>query len=268
MEPRALLSGAGAGLTETLTTDKPVYQVGEPVKMTLTETNTSDHDVQLAEGAVNDGFFVAQNGATVWFSNTGAQPASIALIDLHPGESHTIQATWDGHPNNNVINNPLESESPATPTGTFEIHSQFDREAMATFAIQTTPVPTPTPTPTPVAQPLAVGVTTNRALYRRGRPVVVSLTETNTTDHDVPVLTGGHVLSASASGPGGPVWQFRDRRALPTGFGVLHAHQSRHIQFVWTGRPDLPRARIVPGVYLIQAGLDGVSGTAAVPITR
>ena len=52
---RSFVHRAGAGLevsgspiVETLTTDKPVYKVGQPIKITLTETNTTNANVVSA----------------------------------------------------------------------------------------------------------------------------------------------------------------------------------------------------------------------------
>jgi hypothetical protein len=59
LETRSLLSG----LTYSLTTSQAVYQVGEPVQMTLTETNTSSSPILGAWGGVGSiGFTVQRNG--------------------------------------------------------------------------------------------------------------------------------------------------------------------------------------------------------------
>ena len=44
MEGRALLSG----LTYSLTTDQSIYQVGQPIQITFTETNTGDQPVTVS----------------------------------------------------------------------------------------------------------------------------------------------------------------------------------------------------------------------------
>lgn len=259
LESLTLLSGLAPGLTETLTTDRPSYPVGTPVHMRLTEANTSRQDVSFWAGPSTDGFTVTQNGATVWRSNGGYLPQYIQRITLHPGESYTLQATWDGHPNDEQ-----GIESPATPTGTFQVHNQLegrsDTDQPARITIEAAPTPRPAP------PPRSVSVTTDRASYRPGQPVTITLTETNTTGHDVPAVFGCQILSASATGPGGPVWRYRDMRLCPTIVGVLHAGESRRFTLVWDGRPHAPGARLVPGVYTIRAGVDGVSGTAVVRI--
>ena len=70
LEGRALLSG----LSYSLTTNVSTYQVGQPVQMTFTVTNTGVEPATLVVGAVNSGFIVAQGGQTVWQSNARRQP--------------------------------------------------------------------------------------------------------------------------------------------------------------------------------------------------
>ena len=250
--------GAQLPLRLTLTTDKSVYVVGQPVKMTLTETNTTNHVVQIGDGPSVDGFFVSQNGATVWRSNAGFQPFFIRLINLAPGQSYTLRATWDGHPNSAFGGGELS----ATLTGTFVIHNQI-----AQYGLSAAPVTITIRPATPPTQPLALKVTTDQASYRVGQPVTVTLTETNTSNHDVPALFGAQILNATVSGPKGPVWQFHDRRLSPTILGVLHAGQTRQLTLTWDGTPNLLGASVVPGTYTVKAGVDGVSGTASFAVT-
>jgi hypothetical protein len=118
--PPVLVSSATAapvsqGLKITLTTDRSVYHRGQPVLMTLTETNTSNQSVDVELGPSTDGFFVTQNGRQVWASNAGVQPLFIALRTLRPGESLQLSATWNGRSN----------VGPAsTPSGPLVVHSQ------------------------------------------------------------------------------------------------------------------------------------------------
>src|SRR5437868_5346083 len=64
-------------LAVTLTTDRLVYQQGQPVTMTLTETNISDHDLLVGEGPMIDSFYVTQVGVRVWVSKPGILSALI-----------------------------------------------------------------------------------------------------------------------------------------------------------------------------------------------
>ncbi len=114
LEPRALLSmmsapimtapapspaPASQGLVVRLSTDRHVYHRGEPVIMTLTETNTSQQAVAVPSGPSLGGFFVARGSRALWASKTGMQPMFVQLQTLQPGESITHSATWNGQSN-------------------------------------------------------------------------------------------------------------------------------------------------------------------------
>src|SRR5262249_10889411 len=83
----------------SLTTDKSVYQAGELIRMTFTETNTTQQAIGINAGPSNDGFNVTQNGQKVWQSNTGPPSLHPTVLILKPGRSLTFSATWDGIPN-------------------------------------------------------------------------------------------------------------------------------------------------------------------------
>jgi len=109
-------------LAVSLTTDRSYYNLGQPVNMTLTETNNSSHDVTVDFGPTIDGFSITHNGATVWVSNHGPQPQYILWETLKPGQSFTLKATWNGMPNE--------------PTGVFVVHNElFPNGPTATFTV-------------------------------------------------------------------------------------------------------------------------------------
>ena len=74
--------------------------------------------------------------------------------------------------------------------------------------------------------PLVVRVTTDRQVYRLRRPVRITLTETNTSDHEVAVAIGCQILHGSIMRDGETVWTFRDFRLCATGEGL--APRARH----------------------------------------
>jgi hypothetical protein len=120
-----IVTAAEQGLVDKLTTDHTVYHLGQPVVMTLTVTNTSNHDISFGLGpSVDEGFFVTQNGKEVWASNTGFQPDWIMEYTLKPGESVTTSDTWNGQSNIGPA---------STPTGTLVVHSG---DARVTIEIQ------------------------------------------------------------------------------------------------------------------------------------
>ena len=94
-----MIAPLSQGLVVKLSTDHQVYRRGQPVVMTLTETNTSQHDITVDSGPSIDGFFVTHNGRKVWASNAGVQPMFILVRTLAPGQSITQSATWNGQSN-------------------------------------------------------------------------------------------------------------------------------------------------------------------------
>ena len=115
--------------------------------------------------------------------------------------------------------------------------------------------------------PLVVRVTTDRPVYRLRRPVRITLTETNTSDHEVVVAIGCQILHGFITHDGVRVWTFRDLRLCPTGEGMLPAGASRTFDLFGNGRPN-PGVRLEPGLYVVHAGVDGVTGTATIRLRR
>lgn len=115
--------------------------------------------------------------------------------------------------------------------------------------------------------PLVVRVTTDRPVYRLRRAVRIAITETNTSDHEVPVAIGCQILHGFITHDGERVWTFRDLRLCATGEGMLPAGASRTLGLFWNGRPD-PGARLEPGLYVVHAGVDGVTDTATIRLRK
>jgi hypothetical protein len=115
-------------LAVSLTTDHSVYHRGQPVVITLTETNISSHDLTVLGPIIDGRFSITHNGAPVWISNKGPLPLfPIAPETLKPGQSITLQATWNGRSN---VGPPTE------PTGVFVVHSALIPDGpTATFTI-------------------------------------------------------------------------------------------------------------------------------------
>ena len=71
LEERAVLSS----LAYSLTTDQSVYQVGQPIALTFTETNTGDQPLTVEVSPTD--FSVLQSNAVIWQSdpaNAGQPP--------------------------------------------------------------------------------------------------------------------------------------------------------------------------------------------------
>ena len=73
LEERTLLSS----VSYSLTTDQSVYQVGQPIKLKFTETNTSDQPVTVEVSPTD--FTISQNSATIWQSDPASRRNSLRL---------------------------------------------------------------------------------------------------------------------------------------------------------------------------------------------
>ena len=69
-------------MTVTLTTNHSSYNPGQIAKMTLTMTNTTNHDLKVGIGPSIDGFNIRHNGKLIWISNPQPQPEYIVLRTL------------------------------------------------------------------------------------------------------------------------------------------------------------------------------------------
>jgi hypothetical protein len=109
----AAFAPSGSPIVETLTTDTTVYKVGQPIHITLTETNTTNATIVFAKGKGLNGFTASQDLKDVWKSSGVNRVAP--SYTLQPGKTRTIKVTWNGHAN-------VGSHSRSTPlTGTFEL---------------------------------------------------------------------------------------------------------------------------------------------------
>jgi hypothetical protein len=239
-----------------LTTDRAVYQAGQPVIMTVTETNNGSQPISIEYGPSIDGFFVTQNGVEVWRSNLGPQPLSRALFigleTLQPGQSFSQSATWNGQANEG----PQASEM---LTGDFQVHSEVS--GSNTVAIEILPAQSSTPTP------LVVSLTTDRASYRAGQPVHITLFETNTTAAAIAVSASG-ASSVSITRQGVAVWKKPARGAGAHASILLNPGQSRQITLAWPGQFNQHPATHRTGLFLITATVDRVAASATIRIDR
>jgi hypothetical protein len=246
LEGRALLSD----LAVTVTTDQPSYQVGQPVRMTVTETNVTNHDVTVAEGCGINDFWVMQDGAELWRkSRDGPQPLCPIFLGgvLHAHESRSFNALWDGH---------TDEGPPGTPTGVVDVFGRADGVASPPVAIRIEP---------PAVNPVVLTVTTNHELYRPGRPVHITVTATNTGNE--PLAVGAAHPKITISRRGVVVWRLRSQ-LHPQAARVLQPGQSRQFPVAWKGMPNVPGVRLRPDIYTVQVGLDGMEDSATIRIAR
>jgi hypothetical protein len=127
----------GSAMAVSLTTNQTTYDPGQVVQMTLTMTNTSNHNDTFFFGPSVDGFFITQNDQVIWRSNEGLQLQFIAMRVLKPGQSMTLTAHW---------------MVPASVTGNFIVHNQmFPSGPVATFNVTTAPISPSLISPTPIS---------------------------------------------------------------------------------------------------------------------
>jgi hypothetical protein len=69
---------------------------GQPVELTLTETNQGTQPAILEVGPSTDGFVVSQGGVAVYTSNGGVQPFFIRSVTIQPGQSYSLSTVWNG----------------------------------------------------------------------------------------------------------------------------------------------------------------------------
>jgi len=246
LEGRALLSD----LAVTVTTDQPSYQVGQPIRITLTETNPTNHDVTVAEGCGVSDFWTTQDGAEVWRkSKDGPQPLCPIFLGgvLHAHQSRSFNALWNGH---------TDEGPPGTPTGVVEVSGQVDGVASPPLAIRIEPS---------AVNPLVLTVTTNHELYRPGRRVQITVTATNTGNE--PIALGVDSPKITVSRGGVAVWQLR-RKVHPQVDRLLQPGQARKFAVAWKGLPNVPGVRLRPDVYTVQVMLHGMEDAATIRIGR
>ena len=251
MESRALLAGFVIPSEPLIPITSPfadaltVTKEGTSEVLTLTETNTSTVDARVNVGCGVADFWVTEGGVEVWRLSRDPRPlcpiSNNGVLPAH--QSRTFSATWDGH---------FNEAMPPDATGPFVYHASLDGVSVDSSELS--------------AQPrLVVGITTDRAVYRVGRPVTITLTETNEGTEAAGVGVCGPSRVA-ISRQGVEVWQQPARGPCPALALLLPPGQSRQYTVIWPGRFNEHRGTPKAGLFLIQATLDGVSATATIRI--
>jgi len=169
LERRTLLSG----ITYSLTTDHSVYQAGQPIQITFTETNTGTQAVTVSLSPTD--FTVSEQSpdfdGQVWESNPQNDGQPPTSVTLQPGQSESQTATWDGTVARTGSQQGTTTSYAVNQFGAFTVSNPNAPEAdTATFQI---------------TDPLQGALTTSQAIYQLGQPVQVTYAETNTSDQTV-----------------------------------------------------------------------------------
>jgi hypothetical protein len=214
LESRRLLSS----LSYSLTTNQSSYQVGQPVQMTFTETNTSSNPVSITVGPLNSGFDIVHDGTVVWESNAGVLPQDPLQLVLLPNKSYSLTSTWNGIPN----------QGPASLlTGGFTVtNEQAPTGASTTFTIQPE-----------AGAPVVSTVTTDKPSYQPGQSIGMTFTQTNDGTQPVKVIVGNTAFEVSQNGQ--TVWTSPPPQLVPAptlSWQTLQPGQSVSETATWNGK--------------------------------
>ena len=156
------------GLTYSLTTGQSSYQIGQPITMTFTETNTGDQPVTVEVSPTDFAAAPAEaaQGATPsWHqSNPENQGATTTPETLQPGQSLSQTATWDG-------SLPGMAE-PGESAG----------YAYGSYVVTNPNAPQGTTAALTIASPFQDTLTTDQPTYQLGQTIHFTFTRTNTSD--------------------------------------------------------------------------------------
>jgi hypothetical protein len=271
-----------SGLSYSMTSNQSVYQVGQPIQLTFTETNVSGQPIAIDDGPSIDGFAVMQDGKTIWRSNAGVTPLYLRLVTLQPGQALTLTSTWNGVPN-------IGPATTSTATGTFVASNQQDPGAMATFQIvgsasQTSSAggangssPSPSapstpnsPDPVSPANPAPVTATlaSDHSAYRRGQVIHLTLTLTNTGTSAVNLAPDPAADGFTVSRGSTMVWRWA-RRSPAFGAHTLQPGGSITLKATWNGRANQPGFKALgPGNEIIRGQAGGYAASTTITIGR
>ncbi|MBX6313471.1 MAG: hypothetical protein IRY99_11230 [Isosphaeraceae bacterium] len=89
---------AQSPLVVMVTTDRRAYRIGQPVQITVTETNTSDQPVTVLVGCQILKASVSNTGGAIWvFRDLRLCPTGRGVLEA--GQSRQFVLVWNGQPN-------------------------------------------------------------------------------------------------------------------------------------------------------------------------
>ena len=248
LETRALLSGTSVSIT----TDQSTYQVGQPVQITVTDTNTTDQTIMYPVSGYTDRFNIdiEQDGVEVWALGDGGGmiPQFIGEGSLQPGQSLTYVETWNG-----ISNEGLQT----VMSGSFTVNASFylpgyvsNGQALSTtFQIAAPP-----------AGQLTTSLTTDQSTYAFGQPIQMTLTETNTGDQPTSIIGG---TNFDVTQDGLPIWASANSPDL-TGSTYLPFWHNDPDPYWMTLQPGQTSTQTVAWYGTAQDSSTGVTGTFVV----
>ena len=186
LEQRALLSS----LSYSLTTDRPVYQVGQTVQFTFRETNTGTQPVTVQVAPTD--FTVSQNGRSIWQSDPGNASQPPTTETLLPGQSVVQTAAWDGRTSYSL-------------GGTSSL-AAWQINNFGTFSVSNLNGPPGTSAAFQITNPITSSLTTDKQVYRPGEPIQATFTEVNTASQPITTFFSLPFAAFDAYQNGKPLW--------------------------------------------------------------
>ncbi len=232
-------------LSSRVTTDQSVYQIGQTIQMTFTETNTSDQAVTFFDDGPA-GFSISHNGTTA-MQYPLDQNVPTFPITWTAGQTETDTQTWNGIPQDGLYN-------PSNLSGTFvAAYGPQSGAPGASTSFQIAPPP---------AWDVVSSVTTNHSTYNVGQTVIMTFNETNNGDQPITIVTGPNAFEASQDGL--VIWSspgFGGNAA----WGTLQPGQSLTQTGSWDGAPDNAITNL-GDTYVVSNWLDPNGSTATIQI--
>ena len=173
LEERALLSS----LSYSLTTNRSVYQVGQPIELAFTETNTSDQPVTVEVSPTD--FTLSQGSGAIWQSNPGNAGQPPISETLSPGQSVTQTASWNGTVS---YSSPFVIPIPGAAPSTVAVN------VFGTFVVSNPNAPQGVNATFRITDPISYSLTTNQSVYQLGEPIQMTFMEINTSDQQLTVF--------------------------------------------------------------------------------
>jgi hypothetical protein len=254
-------------LVTSVTTDQPVYNAGQPVNLTFTETNDGTQPVLIIIGSPE--FQVVQNGTIIWDTPWDSYGPSTPLSwsTLQPGQSYSQTATWDGIPNQGSL---------GSPTGLLTVSDNFDPNAdVATFQIvsqSTTPSQNPSgasassqnPSGASASDVLAT-LSTGQGRYKLGESVHISLILKDVSAKHIALKPNRNVAQITVLAGSTEVYESsRTLRAIKP----MKPDHTIKLTTLWSGKANQPGVKkLSPGTYTIQVADDGYVASKTVRIS-
>ncbi len=196
LEGRTLLSG----IVYSLTTDQSAYQVGQPIQITFTETNTGSQPVTVSVSPTD--FTVSAHGSPIWESNPANENQTSTPVTIQAGQSVSQTATWDGTIAESATQQGVTTTYAVNQWGTFQVSNPNAPQGdSATFQI---------------SNPLQGALTTDQSTYQLGEPVLLTYSETSTSSQTLTISAQNPVIYQithdgqpllPATDPIGPIFQ-------------------------------------------------------------